>query len=54
LLEKAHGDINLAVEMFYSQKQCATEKFSGKEASALHVKAFVPEEADMSLPIEKI
>lgn len=56
LLEKAQGDINLAVEMFYSRKQCSTDKISGKEVSTLNVKAFVPAEADvenMSLPIEK-
>jgi DNA ligase 1 len=56
LLEKAHRDINLAVEMFYSQKQCSTDNISGKEVSTLTVKAFVPAEADfenVSLPIEK-
>lgn len=56
LLEKAQRDINLAVEMFYSRKQCSTEKISGKEVSNLNVKAFVTAEANfenVSLPIDK-
>ncbi|KAJ4821469.1 DNA ligase [Rhynchospora pubera] len=56
LLEKAQGDINLAVEMFYSQKQFLTDKISGKEVSTLKAKVFAPADSDfknVSLPVEE-
>ena len=55
-MNKARGDINLAVEMFYSEKQCTADKISVKEVSTLNVKAFVQAEAgsgNVSLPIEQ-